>query len=250
MLPPQPLSTRRSTLAQSRTLCIGMEVHKDTMAVAYVAQDHGAAVPSRGTLGPRQCDIEQLIRTMQSKATPLLLVSEAGPCGDWLYRYLRKQDYDCWGVAPSLMPKQAGDRVKTDRRAALQLARLARSGALTGVSVPQVHEEAMRALTRARADAIRALKDAQCRLKAFVLRHAIRDTGRAHGGPAHLRWLSAVGCPTPTHHMVFPEYVRAVQVPHASTGSSKHSTSTCKPGVCTRWARLCRPCAACHARWP
>ena len=70
-------------MAQSRTRFIGMDVHKDTIAVADVAQDHGAAVTSLGTIGTRQCDLDQLIRTMPSKATHLLLVSEAGPCGSW-----------------------------------------------------------------------------------------------------------------------------------------------------------------------
>jgi transposase len=152
---------------------------------------------------------------MQSKAKHLIFVYEAGPCGYWLYRYLRKKDYDCWVVAPSLIPKKAGDRVKTDRRDALQLARLARSGDLTGVYVPQVQDEAIRDLSRARADAISDCKDAKFRLKAFLLRHDIRSTGRAHWGPAHLRWLSEVVWPTPTQHIVFQEYVRAVQEPTA-----------------------------------
>ena len=71
-------------MSQSRTLFIGMDVHQETIAVAYVAQDHGAEVTSLGTMGTRQCDIDQLVRQRQSKATHLLCVSEAGPCGDWL----------------------------------------------------------------------------------------------------------------------------------------------------------------------
>ena len=71
-------------MAQSRPRFIGMDVHKDTIAVASVAQDHGAEVTSLGSMGPRQCDIDQLIRKMQSKATHLICVDEAGPCGDWL----------------------------------------------------------------------------------------------------------------------------------------------------------------------
>jgi transposase len=197
-------------MSQSSTLFIGMDVHKETIAVAYVAQEHGAEVTSLGTIGTRQCDIDQLIRKMQAKAKHLIFVYEAGPCGYWLYRYLRKKDYDCWVVAPSLIPKKAGDRVKTDRRDALQLARLARSGDLTAVYVPQVQDEAIRDLTRAREDAISDLKDAKFRLKAFLLRHDIRYTGRANWGPAHLRWLSEVVCPTPTQQIVFQEYVRAV----------------------------------------
>lgn len=121
-----------------------------------------------------------------------------------------KKDYDCWVVAPSLIPKKAGNRVKTDRRDALQLARLARSGDLTAVYVPKVEDEAMRDLTRAREDTLSDLKDAKFRLNAFLLRHDIRYTGRANWSPAHLRWLSEVVCPTPTQHIVFPEDVRAV----------------------------------------
>src|SRR5712691_6062677 len=119
-------STRRSPMSQSRTLFIGMDGHKDAIAVASVAHDHGAEVASLGTIGTRQCDIDPLLRTRPSQATDLVFVSEAGPYGSWLSRYLRKKDDDCWVVAPSRMPTKTGDRVKTDRRDAMQLARLAR----------------------------------------------------------------------------------------------------------------------------
>jgi transposase len=182
-------------MSQARTRFIGMDVHKDAIAVAYVAQDHGAEVTYLGSIGTRQGEIDHLIRKMQSKANHLIFVYEAGPCGSWLSRYLTKKGSDCWVVAPSLIPKKLGDRVKTDRRDAVQLARLARSGDLTSVYVPKVEDEAIRDLTRAREDAISDLKDATFRLKAFLLRHDIRYTGRANWGPAHLRWLSAVVCP-------------------------------------------------------
>jgi transposase len=187
-----------------------MDVHKDAIAVAYVAQDHGAEVTYLGTIGTRQCDIDRLVRKMQSKAKHLIFIYEAGPCGYWLYRYLTKKDYDCWVVAPSLIPKKAGDRVKTDRRDAVQLARLARSGDLTTVYVPKVEDEAIRDLSRAREDTLSDLKAAKFRLKAFLLRHDIRYAGQATWGPAHLRWLSEVVCPTPAQQIVFQEYVRAV----------------------------------------
>jgi transposase len=197
-------------MSQSSTLFIGMDVHKDSMAVANVAQDHGAEVTSLGIIGTRQGGIDQLIRKMPSKATHLIFVYEAGPCGYWLHRYLTPKGYDCWVVAPSLIPKKPGARVKTDRRDAVQLARLARSGALTAVYVPKVDDEAIRDLTRAREDTIRDLKSAQFRLKAFLLRPDIRYTGQATWGLAHLRWLSEVVCPTPTQPIVFQEYIRAV----------------------------------------
>jgi transposase len=108
------------------------------------------------------------------------------------------------------MPKKAGDRVKTDRRDAVQLARLMRSGDLTPVYIPQVEDEAIRDLSRAREDTIRDLKAAKSRLQAFLLRQDIRYEGRAPWGPAHLRWLAEVVCPTPAQQIVFQEYVRAV----------------------------------------
>ncbi|MGH8071940.1 MAG: IS110 family transposase [Candidatus Entotheonellia bacterium] len=195
---------------QSSTLYIGLDVHKDSIAVAYVAKDHDAEVIDLGTIGTRQADIDQLIRKRPSKAQHLVVVDEAGPCGDWLYRYRTKRGHVCWVVAPSLIPQKAGDRVKTDRRDAIQLARLLRSGDLTPVYVPTVDDEAIRDLSRAREDALGDLKTAKFRLKALLLRHDIRSTGHATWGPAHLRWLSEVVCATPAQQLVFQEYVRTV----------------------------------------
>jgi transposase len=197
-------------MTQSSMLYVGLDVHQESIAVAYVAQDHGAEVVSLGTIGTRQCDLDTLIRQRHSKAKHLMFVYEAGPCGDWLYRYLTKTGHDCWVVAPSFIPKKAGDRVKTDRRDARQLARLMRSGDLPPVDVPQVDDEAIRDLSRAREDSIRDLKAAKYRLKAFLLRQDIRSTGQATWSPAHLRWLAEVVCPTPVQQIVFQEYGRAV----------------------------------------
>jgi transposase len=144
----------------------------------------------------------------------LVFVYEAGPCGYWLYRYLTKKRLLCWVVAPSLIPKKPGDKVKTNRRDAVQLARLMRSGDLTPVYVPEIEDEAIRDLSRARQDAIGDLKAAKYRLKAFLLRQDIRYEGKASWGPAHLRWLAEVVCPTPAQQIVFQEYVRAVNEHH------------------------------------
>jgi transposase len=197
-------------MQQSSTLYVGLDVHKDSIAVAYVAKEHHAEVVSLGNIGTRQCDIDKLVRRLQSKSKHLVFVYEAGPCGYWLYRYLTKKGQVCWVIAPSLIPKKPGDRVKTNRRDAIKLARLMRSGDLTPVYVPQVEDEAIRDLCRAREDAIRDLKAAKFRLKAFLLRQDIRYTGQATWSPAHLRWLSEVVCPTPAQQIVFQEYVRAV----------------------------------------
>jgi transposase len=202
-------------MSQSSTRLIGLDVHKDSRAVAYVAPDHGAEVTSLGTMGTRQGDIDQRIRTLHSTANPLIFVYEAGPCGSWLSRSLTKKGDDCWVVAPSLIPQKPGDRVTTDRRDAVPLARRARSDDLTAVYGPTGEAEASRARPRAREDTLRDLNAAKFRLKACLLRHDLRSTGQAPWGPAHLRWLSAVVCPTPPPQSVFQEAGRAVNEPPA-----------------------------------
>src|SRR5262245_38681591 len=101
---------------QSSTLYVGLAVHKESIAVAYVAKAHHAEVVSLGNSGTRHCDIDQLVRQLQAKSKHLVFVYEAGPCGYWRYRSLTKQGHVWWVVAPSLIPKKPGDRVKTNRR--------------------------------------------------------------------------------------------------------------------------------------
>ena len=122
-------------MRKTTTLFVGMDVHKDSITVAYAEEDRAAEPVELGAIGTRQCDIDKLIRKLRSKAGTLVFVYEAGPCGYWLYRYLKRQDLACWVVAPSMIPKRSGDRVKTDRRDALKLARLARAGELKSVYV-------------------------------------------------------------------------------------------------------------------
>jgi transposase len=197
-------------MAQSTPLFVGLDVHKDSIAVAH-AVGGGTELPVYvGTIGTRQADLDRLIHRLQSKASRLLFAYEAGPCGYGLYRYLTGKGLACQVVAPSLIPKKPGDKVKTDRRDAVELARLLRSGDLTAVYVPSIEDEAVRDLCRAR-DAARVTgKDAKLRLKAFLLRLGLHYVGRATWNDAHRRYLAKVVCPTPTQQLVFQESVRAV----------------------------------------
>jgi transposase len=192
------------------TLFVGLDQHKDSIAVAYAPDDRGTEPVYLGPVGTRQCDIEKLVRNLKSKAPHLVFAYEAGPCGYGLYRYLTRKGFTCSVVAPSLIPRKAGDRVKNDRRDAVQIAKLLRSGDLSPVYVPQVEDEAIRDLCRAREDAMKDAKAAKLRLKSFLLRHDIRYDGSATWNPAHLRWLSRVVCPTAAQQIVFQEYLRAV----------------------------------------
>jgi transposase len=190
--------TRRSAIDHSTTLFVGLDVHRDFISVAYVPDDREADITYLGPIGTRESDIDKLTRQLKAKALRLVFAYEAGPSGYGLYRYLLSKGYTCVVVAPSLIPRRSGDRVKTDRRDAVQLARLMRSGDLSSVYVPKIEDEAIRDLSRAREDTLKGLKAAKLRLKSFLLRHGIYYTGRASWTPAHLRWLAEVVCPTPT----------------------------------------------------
>ena len=197
-------------MAKSTPLFVGLDVHKDSIAVAHATGGRADPPVFVGEIGTRQADIDRLIRRLQSKTPQLRFVYEAGPSGYGLYRYLTKQGWSCDVVAPSLIPRRPGDKVKTDRRDAVELARLLRSGDLTAVYVPTVDDEAIRDLCRARDAARIALKDAKLRLKAFLLRLGLHYVGRADWNAAHKRYLAKVVCPTPAQQIVFQEGVRAV----------------------------------------
>jgi transposase len=189
---------------------VGLDVHKETISVAYAAGDREAQPTFLGQIGTRHSDIDKLLRRLRTHSPKLLFAYEAGPCGYVLHRYLTGKGLECRVVAPSLIPKKPGDRVKTDRRDAVELARLLRSGDLGSVYVPSVEDEAIRDVCRAR-DATRiTLKAAKLRLKSFLLRLGLNYVGRAAWNDAHRRYLAQVVCPTPAQQIVFQESLRAV----------------------------------------
>jgi transposase len=171
------------------TLYVGLDVHKDSITVAYALGT--GEVELIGRIGTTQTDIDRLCKRLQSKARRIRVVYEAGPCGYGLYRQLIKKGFDCMVCAPSLIPRKPGERVKTDRRDAIKLVRLLRSGDLSAVYVPTVEDEAFRDLARAWVSAKDDMKRARQRLKAFLLSHGVRYVGRADWGAAHRRWVSA-----------------------------------------------------------
>jgi transposase len=147
------------------------------------------------------------------------------------------------------MPQKAGDRGHTDRREAVHLARLMRSGPLPPVDVPAVHDDALRDLSRAREDARPDLTPTPCRLNALRRRHDSRSTARATWGPAHLRWLRAVVGPTPAQPLGFQASVRA-RTEHTARLQRR---AQARPEPVTAW-RLCPVVDALQARrgvqWP
>ena len=115
-------------MQQRTTLFVGLDVHKDSISVAYAAAGQDGSPQFVGQIRTRQCDIDKMVRRMQSKASHLVFAYEAGPCGYGLYRHLVSKGLDCRVVAPSLMPKRPGDRVKNDRRDSYWIARTLQSG--------------------------------------------------------------------------------------------------------------------------
>src|SRR5262245_18588434 len=197
-------------MAQPTPLFVGLDVHNDSITVAHALGQSADPPVFVGAVGTRQADIAKLVRRLKTKTATLVFAYEAGPCGYGLHRYLTEQGLACHVVAPSLIPKKPGNKVKTDRRDAVELARLLRSGDLTHVYVPSVQDEAIRDLCRARDAARLTLKNAKLRLKAFLLRLGRHYVGRATWNDAHRRYLAKVVCPTPAQQIVIQEFVRAV----------------------------------------
>jgi transposase len=197
-------------MGQPTTVFVGLDVHKDSISVGYAVTDRSVPPEFLGRIGTRQVDIDKLLRRFRSKGMMPEFAYEAGPTGYGLHRYLTTEGYKCQVVAPSLIPKRPGDRVKTDPRDAVGVSRLLRSGDLTPVYVPSVEDEAIRDLCRARDAARVTLGSAKRRLKSFLLRLGLHYEGRGNWNEAHKRYLARVVCPTAAQQIVFQESIRAI----------------------------------------
>jgi len=144
-----------------RITYVGLDVHKDAIVVAVAEGGRRGEVREFGRIAHTPAALRRLARKLGQEGVELRFCYEAGPCGYGIQRQLSAHGHECIVVAPSLIPKRAGDRVKTDRRDAASLAKLHRAGELTAVWVPDPGHEAMRDLVRARLDAVRALRRAR-----------------------------------------------------------------------------------------
>jgi transposase len=185
-------------------------VHKETIAVAIAKEGRGEPV-CYGEIPNTTEAIRKLVKKVVSPGEEVLFCYEAGPCGYEVYRQLIGLAQKCDVVAPSLIPKKSGDRVKTDRRDAKTLSRLHRAGELTPVWVPDKEQEAMRDLTRAREDMKVMEGHAKQRLGAFLLRHGKIYPGRSKWTQAYFRWLEGIKFEIPVQQIVFQEYVDTVK---------------------------------------
>ncbi|MHB1516633.1 MAG: IS110 family RNA-guided transposase [Acidiferrobacteraceae bacterium] len=193
------------------TKFVGLDVHKNSIAVA-ACDSKTEEVRFYGNIPNTEAAILAVAKKLTGDRAHLSFVYEAGPCGYGLHRKLLEAGYECRVVAPSLIPKKSGDRVKTDRRDALMLARLHRAGELTAVVVPGSEQEAMRDLSRLREDLKAQERHLKQRLSAFLLRHGKTPPPKTtKWKPRFWSWVAELAFPQPTLRIVLQEYADAVK---------------------------------------
>jgi transposase len=205
----QTANSGRQTVKEAITSYVGLDIHKDSVAIAIA--DTGRAAPRFvGTINPLPSELCKALRRQRCRPETTLLVYEAGPCGYGWVRYLRRQHWSCEVIAPSRITRSPSEqRVKTDRRDALMLARQSRAGDLTAIVVPDERDEAIRDLVRAREDTCAARLRARQQMKAMLLRHG-RDYVRHNSwSQAHERYLSTIRFEHPAQEIAFNEYRQA-----------------------------------------
>lgn len=188
---------------------VGLDVHKATIAVS-VAEANGGEIRYLGEIENTAEALVKLVRQLRKGDAELSFCYEAGCCGYNIHRQLTELGWDCQVVAPSLIPRKAGDRVKTDRRDSLMLARLLRAGELTAVWVPDGAQESLRDPTRAREDMKEMQKKAKQLLSAFLLRYGHSFNGKSNWTQAHFRWLETIKFTQPNQQIVYQEYIDTV----------------------------------------
>jgi transposase len=204
----------RRRVVGDRITYVGLDVHKEGIVVAVAEGGLRGEVRDYGRIANTVTALQRLVRKLDHQEVQLRFCYEAGPCGYGIQRQLSAAGHDCIVVAPSLIPKRPGDRIKTDRRDASSLAKLHRAGELTAVWVPEPGHEAIRDLVRARLDAVRALRRARQQLSGFLLRQGCHYR-RPAWTKLHRRWLAGLRFAQTTHHIVLEDYIEAVEAAKA-----------------------------------
>jgi transposase len=169
---------------------VALDTSKLRNAVAIAEAGRDGEIRYLGEIDNAPAATAKLARRLAKKHATLTFAYEAGPTGYGLYRQIKSLGHDCIVVAPSLIPQKPGDRVKTNRRDALSLARQLRAGDLTAVWVPDPHHEAVRDLTRARGAAVRDQRAKRQQVSALLLRLGLYYPGKTTWGKAHMAWLA------------------------------------------------------------
>jgi transposase len=192
-------------------LFIAFDTAKKKHAVAIADVGREGEIRYLGEIDSSPATVERVIGKLAGRYEKLRVCYEAGPTGYGLYRQICALGHECTVVAPSLIPRRPGERIKTNRRDAVTLARLFRAGELTPVWVPDAVHEAVRDLVRAREVASRDLRKKRQQQLSFLLRHGRIFTGRKHWSLAHRRWLADQKFQHPAQQIVFQDAVNAIE---------------------------------------
>ena len=198
-------------MQQDSEVYVGLDTSKLKISVALAEAGRDGEVRFLGDIDSTPEAVGRLVAKLAKRHPRLSFCYEAGPTGYGLHRQINALGHDCAVVAPSLIPKRPGERVKTNRRDAITLAKLHRAGELTAVWVPDPGHEAMRELVRAREAAMEDLRRCRQHLQSFLLRHGRVFTGRAAWTKAHTRWLCEQAFEHPAQHLVLTEYRQAIE---------------------------------------
>ena len=191
---------------------VAFDTSKLSNAVAIAEAGRAGEVRFLGEIENSGTATAKLAKKLAAKYRRLTFCYEAGPTGYGLYRQLTELGHACIVVAPSLIPKKPGDRVKTNRRDALSLVKLLRAGELTAVWVPDRHHEAMRDLTRARETAVKDVRSKRQQLSAFLLRQGLHySEGRRTWTKSHMNWLARQRLEHAEQRIVFEEMMLAIR---------------------------------------
>jgi transposase len=197
---------------------IGIDTSKLKNAVAIAEAGRGGEVRYWGEIDSGEAATRKLVAKLEAKYSKLTFCYEAGPTGYGLCRLIRGLGHGCDVVAPSLVPKKPGNRIKTNRRDAESLAKLLRAGELTAVWVPDEHHEAMRDLSRAREAAVKDLKSKRQQISSLLLRHGLHYPGQKTWGRKHRGWLAQLKLSHRGTRLAFEELMGAEREAQARVG--------------------------------
>jgi transposase len=190
---------------------VAFDTSKLRNAVAIAEAGRSGEVRFLGEIDSIPAATAKLVTKLAKQYDRLVFCYEAGPTGYGLYRQITDLGHSCIVVAPSLIPKKAGDRVKTNRRDALDLATQLRAGHLTAVWVPDQRHEAMRDLTRTRWSAVQDLRRKRQHISSFLLRLGLHYTGKKTWTKTHMKWLTSLKLEYPEQRIAFEEMLLAAR---------------------------------------
>ena len=191
------------------TTYVGVDAHKKDLFIAMLVGD--GQTPVTWTVPNEPQAVKRLVRKVEREAPgPVRMCYEAGPCGYALQRQVTTARVSCQVIAPSLIPRKSGERIKTNRRDARKLAELFRAGLLTEVRPPTPADEAVRDLCRARDDAREDLQRSRHRLGKLLLRRGLHYSGGRNWTQGHRRWIDSLEWAQPSERVVVDDYLLAI----------------------------------------